>query len=415
MKAFVLAMILISLYGCKSTSSYSTGLVAVEDTRTYVSTKNGDGCVFASAEKLESAEAVAVALASTIIKEGVSLVGRALTEAGASKTSTTEPAFGNFNSSITEPPVCVQVVRGKFYPKPPPGSEINMPEWAVKSGFSTTQWKYLQKNGVYLSEAPGFLFEGQIAKARGASNVFTLAPIYLSYRESLDSDGLTFKSYRNISIALDFFSPATTTDKPIGSTILSLGRVDRGQIQCYGKNAQCQYVHEPNDIFVKSSKYFVLQLPEGADSPMYIQSIVTETREANEFVGFIGKVMMANDKLIVDNLSGEVEMMISRTKREEAKAQLVTLKETNRTAYYDAVKLALPVLEKCKAADVKDESDYFLKVLAAADAQRKVNNAAAMAEISSPFDSETFIESPSAAPDLQNKCSKSVDRIYQGA
>ncbi|MCD9115910.1 hypothetical protein [Pseudomonas bijieensis] len=412
MRYFFASICFILIFGCKSTSTYTVDLVSVEDIRSYVSTKNSGVCIFADSAKLEGGEAVAVALATTLVKEGVSMVGRALTEAGANKTTPSAPAFGNFTSGVTEVPVCIQVVSGKFYPKAPPGYEARMPDWAVKSGFTNDQWKRLMQKKIYLSEAPYLFFEGQFAKSANP-NIFTLAPIYLSFRQSIDDDGLTFDSNRHLTVAVDFFSPSAYTEKPLGSTLLDLGRVRRGQIICYGKDSQCQYSHTKDELFVKSTKYFWLQLPDGYNSPMYAQSVITETRDGNDFVKFVGKVMSDNSQLVVDTLNNEVEMMISRTKRQETKAALMAKKDTARTAYNDAIVDAIPILQVCIDADESDKEKYFTAVLNASETQRKVNNAAAAADMSPPFVKE-FIERPSTAKINKNKCQSSLERIYRG-
>lgn len=114
MKVLFVSIGFIIILGCKTTTTYTGDLVSIEDIRSYVSTKNSGVCIFADSAKLEGGEAVAVALATTLVKEGVSMVGRALAEAGDNKTSASAPAVGNFTSGVTEVPVCIQIVSGKI-------------------------------------------------------------------------------------------------------------------------------------------------------------------------------------------------------------------------------------------------------------------------------------------------------------
>lgn len=287
-----------------------------------------------------------------------------------------------------------------------------MPDWAIESGFTNDQWIRLMQKKIYLSEAPYLFFEGQFAKSANP-NIFTLAPIYLSFRRSLDNDGLTFDSDRHLTVAVDLFSPNADTEKPLGSTILDLGRVSRGQIICYGTGSQCQYSHEKDELFVKSTKYFWLQLPDGDKSPMYAQSVITETRNGNDFVKFLGKIISDNSQLVADTLNNEVEMMISRTKRQEAKAALMAKKDKARTAYNDAIVDAIPILQACIDADESNKEQHYTAVLSASETQRKVNNAAAAADVSLPFVTD-FIEKPSTAKINKEKCKSSLNRIYRG-
>jgi hypothetical protein len=153
--------------------SLQTSSKEVIDTRAFIS----DDCVFALPDSNRSA--VVATLVGSALKAGLNRLGSALRSAGSEKTFTTIRST-NTNIALTRLPACVYIVQGKFLTDG--ASAFNKDSklgdtdadcklsWTapfekaameVRASKTFCAKRRLAENGIFLSEAPGFFFEGK--------------------------------------------------------------------------------------------------------------------------------------------------------------------------------------------------------------------------------------------------------------
>lgn len=423
------------LQGCQSTDSFQvTPDTTYHATKMTVSSRNDANCIFLDNQKTHSSPILAADFAAALLKEGISLVGAALTAAGSQKSTVGEMAFANYRVRKDNPPICVQIVRGEFY-RNKPDSVKQPPEWTRQVGISETQWASLVNVGLYPSKPPELLFEGYIKPVK--NNIFVLAPTYIGYRASLDSDGLTFDSKRALSISIDFFSPTSPDKKPIGSTLLVLGEIKRGQAICYGTYTKgicsldetgeqpqddpfalstptapkAETIVPPLITAPSSSIPFVLNLPEDTnDTLYYAQGAVTETRGANEFIGFIGKVFSSVQPKLTTAADSIAQHALSEDARVAERVRITSEKAISMGDYVDAIVDAVAALTACKQGDTQSPT-YLSLMRDTIKRQQAANLKAIDSGQAVPFQTSSILDIRGSRTEAQKKCATELDAI----
>ena len=119
-------------------------------------------CVYASGPEAGFLGAIAGALLSSTISEGVNYLGNAL-ESAAEDKQIGVLATRNIEVSGDDFGPCIQLVRGWFYtdatPQNPPSKE-DRDLWIRDSDISEDNWNNLSQNNIWLAASPDFFFEG---------------------------------------------------------------------------------------------------------------------------------------------------------------------------------------------------------------------------------------------------------------
>lgn len=216
--------------------------------------------------------------AAAAISQGVNYLGRAATAAGESKTWKIQGAR-NFQMANSQFPKCIQVVRGRFLTEGESGTEWLPPK---NSGWpSDTKTQFAQR-GVYLTDMPDFLFEGQIVPATDKVT-FSIRPGIATYQAPIDTRLLRPSEERNIALFFSFTPPGTkpTLDSNPGAT-LTLGALRPGTTRKYAVNGEASSPYE--------SAWFSIKR-EDAVKPLTLSALVTETQGEQAFLAFMGSLL----------------------------------------------------------------------------------------------------------------------------
>lgn len=408
-RALGLMLSLIALFGCDHRGSErpeSPPPSVLTGTRVYMGQ-----CVFGlTAGESPVLGVIGAAVVSSLIKEGLSLVGNALTEAGKASTKTTEPALGNFQAASKEVPRCVQFVRGSFFTSRDQfvAAYPSQPTWSKNLSFPPRAWQALDTNKIFLADQPDVFFEGQLVQD-DSKTAITLLPIYFSFQKAIEGGGLAFDNSRHLSIVLDFLAPNVTANAtPLASSAVVLGKVSEGQVLCFDlpvspprsacpeqslrtTNANSTGVStttsSPGPVAGATNQNSGLDpapispAPGGAASPptkpppavnpeplqwnspwgsawfsfslptsksaYVVRAVETETRDGSAFAEFLGKVFTDSRTQIEGTLTEEAEKLVLQSKRDELRAKRLEDRLTAETAFTTQLSTALQKLSDC--------------------------------------------------------------------
>lgn len=264
---------------------------------------------------LEEGEAAILAtLAGAVIGEGVNRIGKAISAAGEAETKVITSRRNIEVAKGARLGPCVHLARGWFYRPDGDGNAIIGSNF-VKSGgpeayFNTGEGaKKLRRSGLYLASTPDFFFEGRMAASSDAKS-YTILPSRVYFGKPISSHPLRQSGKRNILVSFALSPVGKTKDlnKGGGSTMV-LGQMKPGDYRefdprrCFSRtNAGAgEFPYIPDDcgdgnpaasIVIRSpfeSEWFSVALKEPVN-PMNLQSLVSETRDASEFLSFVGAV-----------------------------------------------------------------------------------------------------------------------------
>jgi len=219
------------------------------------------------------------AIAAAAISQGINLIGKAITSAGAAKTWSVT-ARRNFQASTASFPHCIQVVRGSFF--------INKQVAATQLGHGLDKaLPSLNSNGSFPAATPEFFFEGEIIEATSKA-ALTVRPTASYFGSPIGTRMLRPGKERSIAVFLSITGPGekATLDTAPAAT-LTLGKHVPGQLRLYG-DRQDDY-SSPWE-----SPWFSLTQAD-AVKPLTVNALETETQDASGFLTFIGSVL-TNDK-----------------------------------------------------------------------------------------------------------------------
>ncbi len=296
--------------------------------------------------------AIAAAIASAAISQGVNYLGKALTSAGATKTWTVTGSR-NFEATNNGFPTCIQVVRGSFSPS---GTEDG--NWNAPEGWPQDLQAKLALKGIFLSDSPKFIFEGEVVASTDKS-ALTVRPIIASYMEPIGKRLFRFGRERNVALFLSITSPGTkpALDTAPAATLV-LGSFSPRSTKSYHSNKSYSSPYE--------SPWFTITKMDSL-KPLTITAMLSETQDAQAFLTFIGGIF--SDTKVVAALNTELGQVFIPKASEEAERDI---KVKYATAANDADTKAAIAFEKLIAcANVPDNTSA---VTAASEARKALRN-----------------------------------------
>jgi hypothetical protein len=278
--------------------------------------------------------------AAALISQGVNYLGKAATAAGASKTWKIQ-ASRNFQTSNNQFPKCIQVVRGRFNTA---GALDTAWIPAKSSGWPSDTKTRLAERGVYLTDRPDFLFEGQIVPS--VDNVsLAIRPGIATYLAPIDTRFLRPSKERNIALFFAFTPPGTKPtleDNP--GAVLMLGALQPMSTRTYAVNGETSSPYESTWFSVKR---------EDAVKPLTLSVLMTETQGEQAFLTFMGSLL--SDPKVVAAANADLANRLIPSVR-EANQNDAAVKENGAIVKRNAAYLTVRTkLEECaKATSVKD-------------------------------------------------------------
>ncbi|MGJ7546315.1 hypothetical protein [Variovorax sp. LT1R16] len=268
---------------------------------------------------------IVAALAGTAISQGISRIGAALTAAAEAKT---DVVIAKRNMElITSKGVgpCVTIARGWFYRSTPTYSG----QGKVASPFAdnpASAWPYRQRveafwqKGLYLASVPDFYFQGAVISSLDKSR-YAIVPTVVTMDAPISRTVLRPSNVRDVIVAFAIGEQELDLSKGAGATMV-IGQMRPGQ-QARIPTALCVFHNgvgeRPNacpsstvaaDIVLygsQLSEWFAVPVAN-ARKPMYLQAMVSETRDASKFLGFVAAVF--NDQSFKTALNTQVQQAL---------------------------------------------------------------------------------------------------------
>jgi hypothetical protein len=323
------------------------------------------------------------ALLGTAISKGVNKIGTALQAAGNAKTW---KATGSRNIDVEakEFGKCVQVVRGRFFTKPPSLNQKPADlETVVGNG-----WLTLVRNGLYVAAQPDFFFEGVLDRPRVVPGALTVTPLYAKMTRPIGTRMLRPGKSRHVALFMTFFAPDTaalvTEDNAAAAVVLgemqpgvaldfrappAVAAVAPAPAQLNSLPAFPTVGAQPSGSFAAGNDtpitpggwvrppgeapWFRLALDETAQ-PLTLGVLLTETQGANGFVKFLGEVL--GSEAVTGAVTTQLRNEIVPADRETARAAEATKAATLVSEYETAVVTALDKTLACSTGTPTGEA-----------------------------------------------------------
>ncbi|WAT26835.1 hypothetical protein [Pseudomonas sp. GXZC] len=296
--------------------------------------------------------------AAAVISQGVNFLGRAATAAGQSKTWKIQGSR-NFQTADNQFPKCIQVVRGRFFTEGPSGTAWTPPE---NSGWPSDTKTIFAKRGLYLTDMPDFLFEGQIVPSLD-NTTFAIRPGIATYLAPIDTRFLRPSEERNIALFFAFTPPGTkpTLDDNPGATV-TLGALQPKSTRRYAVNGETSSPYE--------SAWFSVRR-EDAVKPLTLSVLMTESQGEQAFLTFMGSLL--SDPAVVAAANAELgNQLIPNVRKTNENA--ATAKENEAIVKRNAAFLTVQAkLKECANAatpeDIKKAAEEAAAAMATYDAE----------------------------------------------
>ncbi len=302
------------------------------DTRVFMT----NDCVFSVPDTERSA--ILSALAGSAIKVGMNRLGAALRAAGSEKTFTTIRST-NVDFNPARPPACIYIVQGDFLTDgitesrrvaalPERAPECNLP-WATSLAAEAAKLRATEEyctirrlvnNGIFLSGAPDFFFEGRVATSTDKS-AMTIEASVLHIASHLDRslarDGGT--------LVLSFAIGEPGSGAPGADSLSSIASVTQLP---FGK------LRAPTTMFFTgrsgpSAPWLSLGEAEEGRPPLprVVWAARSETRDAREFLLFLADVFDDSK----ENITSELQQTLVSSERRKAEIAQLTERATATT------------------------------------------------------------------------------------
>lgn len=341
----------------------------------YLTRAFAGACLFASPQT-RRASPLLTAILPSLLSVSLDRLGTAFTTAGEAKTIS-KTAGVNTELTAKSAPDCIQLISGAFYAGVAAVPGDALPDATPNSKIVLDE---LNKRGILLAERPTFLYEGRLKLSTDSSAV-AIETTAIFYRERYDGSFLgKLTSARDLVISAAIAEAGSDGNKGT-ATVASIA---------FEKLSPGQSLYLFPTVSPPSMLWLPYRAPEIA-APRVIQLTVSETRDANQFLTFVGDVLKGSK----DQLVAEGEALLIPAKKKEAELK-------QRQAEQASMKLASDNLAAAKSAEVaaRDAMDDFRAVKTASPkdirAQRTAagkalplvltaNSTAAMANVDAPF------------------------------
>lgn len=319
----------------------------------------------------EGESALLSVIGASIVAQGVNRIGAAIRAAAAEETkqvlvrrNVELRADGNFGP-------CLLVSRGWFYDEKVPPEPSRAYDKKANSSFQYEGGKIsdIRRSGLPLAATPDFFFEGQFVQLADHKTT-TLIPRYAYLDQPISQSDLRPSNSRQIIVlfALSDVGKSADLNKGQGATIvlgsLSSGRSKRfpnedeglvsytceDESESEGKSedkSKCTYASATQVMrSIHESDWFSLDLPEKERKPMTLQVLVSETRSASAFLGFVADVFGDVQK----DVATEFQTALIPSKRETAEESAQAANESVANTYDKAYAEAVTKISACGAS-----------------------------------------------------------------
>jgi len=290
-------------------------------------------CLFDAGRNGDGQTKFLEALASAAISQGVNLLGKALTAAGAAKTWHVEGAR-NFQASTEKFSKCLQVVQGVFYKNTASVADID--------GDFGQQKAKLIANGLFLAQKPDFFFEGAIV-APSDGSALSIRPVRSIFNTPIGKRALR-KADRSVALFFAITAPAQkpSLDTAPAATII-LGKQETGEVDDFVKS------DAPASPY--ASSWFELAHDQ-AVKPLTITAMLSETQDEDKFLTFVGGLL--SDDTVKSSLTKGLQVLVvpgEAAKADAADAAKAAATRTAQSLADEKFAIALSSLQSCEAAD----------------------------------------------------------------
>lgn len=339
-------------------------------------------CIFANSQTKHAAPLLAAILPS-LLSVSLDRLGAAFSTAGEAKTIS-KSAGVNVELTARSAPDCVQLVSGSFHAGAATVSQDVLPPSTPNLAVALDE---MTKRGILLAERPAFLYEGRLKFSVDGSAV-AIETTALMYRQRYDGSLLgKFTSTRDLVISAAISEPASDGNKGAG-TLASVA---------FEKLSPSESLYLFPSPSPPSMLWLPYKAPENA-APRVVQLTVSEARDANQFLTFVGEVLKGSK----DQLLAQSEELLIPVKRKEAELKqqqadqaLMKLTADNVALAKAAEVAARDAMDDFRAAKVANPNDLRGQRTAAGKAFPLVLNAnstAAVANLAAPFNSLDLLE-----------------------
>jgi hypothetical protein len=360
----------------------------------------------------EAESGILAAIGASIVAKGVSRIGAAIKAAANAETRQVVIRRNIELSNKQGLGPCLLLARGWFYED---RSRIGTRSYQ-KSEDSVfdydSNFSSLHRQGLWLAATPDFFFEGKLIPSEDES-ALSLTPAYAYMGRPITSSWLRPGTARSILVAFAFTKPAKAADlsKGQGSTVV-LGRFEANtkknystdkvklftcdQAACSDNSAFAQRIRGPYE-----SEWFSVPLTEKVQ-PLTLQALVSETRSASKFLGFVSEVFADVER----DLATQLQQALVPSIGAAAEVSEQTAAENALNEFEGKYADALGKLAACTA----NGSD-LTKISAAKAAMRTANQKARAANVAEPF-TQAKIDAIELAPgtDAKPGCTAALNR-----
>jgi hypothetical protein len=273
------------------------------------------------------------AIASSAISQGVNYLGKALTEAGATKTWTATGSR-NFQAASDKFPSCVQVVRGRFAPNGESGVG-----WTAPGLWPSDLDAKLRARGIALLDAPLFIFEGKLVSATDKS-ALTVRPVLVTFTEPIGTRFWRPEKDRGVALFMAITAPGTkpSLDTNPAATLI---------FGAMGIGSSIKFDESPSYTSPFESPWFTLAKADTA-KPMTVTAMVSETQGASEFLTFVGAVL--SDSKVVTAANADLGKMLIPSQVAQAESDQATKNASAANNADTTFQTMIAKLTACKAA-----------------------------------------------------------------
>ena len=358
-------------------------------------------CVFERTPEI-AFTAVASALLSSVISQGVNRIGTALEEAAKDEE---KGVLASRNVEVSSKSLkCIQVVRGWFFLDPASitKNEERAKVWHSSEFITSEKHRKLFQNQLWIAAPPDFIFEGAFDVASDKT-ALTIVPQYVRLDEPLFARRLRSERSRYVTLFFAFAKPEESLALPTNpAAALDLGKLEPGTPKDDYASVDAL---PPNAInrWPGETDWFQLQLA-AEKQPLTIGAYVQEKQGASAHLKFVAEVF----KGAKTDITSTLQTALVPQKRQAAQRAAWSAQEKAADAYDTAYVVALKKLEGCVAG-----GDTKTLAKDARSAMRGLNAAARAADESKVFGDGLFdaIQIKSAANVVQQACRKALSQI----
>jgi hypothetical protein len=322
--------------------------------------------------------AIGESILSSVISQGLTRIGTTLEASAAEQTWTTSGAT-NFEAKTGAYPRCVQIVQGRFFATPTPGT---LEAWAKGTEYEDYAGQ-LGRRGILLAAQPEFFFEGVFRPAQDGT-AMAIVPAALGFHQPIGTRPLRSDAARRTKVTF-VLHPAgkAASDGTNAVTELDFGMLWPSKVMTFDTGCLASGIapavptgsasstpssqpgsgppsaRPPGSQPVPATppvpaagrpstacsveSLWMRAAATATYAPMSLTATVSQTQDRSDVLGFVADVFKSS-KTEIERWAKE-ELIASE--REKARLGALEAQTTQMTKYTTAAAAALQALEKC--------------------------------------------------------------------